>query len=108
MEEKNLFVTYSFAFNRYNWLIPEYNEIIRRLRDAGITEHWNDFYTRKDKPDAFGPEVLTLAQLEFGFYGCMIPVVLPIFVFFCELKWLLITFVLKKIKNSVVKLFTGC
>lgn len=106
MEQKTQFLPHSFVFYRYNNYIHECNEIIRRLRDAGITEYWNNFYFRKEKIDDFGPEVLTLYQLELGFYACMIPMLLPFFAFFCEMSSGLMAYCLNKLKKSILKLLT--
>lgn len=101
MEQKIGFKPLSFLFIRNNWLIPEYNEIIRRLRDAGILEFWNSFYIRREKPDEFGPEVLTLSHLELCFYACMIPLAMSIIAFVCELYSELITYFYRKLKRQI-------
>lgn len=107
MAQKAGFTPFSFSFIRDNPLIPEYNEIIRRLRDAGITEYWNKFFIRKEKIEAFGPEVLTFSQLELCFYICMIPLAMSIIAFFCELYSEIIAYGLAKIKRSIVRLLIG-
>lgn len=103
MEQKTGSFPFSFYFNRDFLLIPEYNEIIRRLRDAGITEHWNNFFIRNEKILAFGPEVLTMFQLRYGFFACMIPMAMSIVAFFIELYSELIRYACWKFKKLVMQ-----
>lgn len=76
----------SFSFPHSHFLIEEYNEIIRRLRDSGIINFWYELFIRKnEKVEAFGPEVLTLDQLRVGFIACLIPLSMSFVAFVCEL-----------------------
>lgn len=86
MEEKMAFVPISFHFLRGHFLVEEYNEIIRRLRDAGITDFWYNFLIRKnEKVEPSGSEVLTLDHLYVGFAACIFPLALSIVTFIFEL-----------------------
>lgn len=85
MEEKVGFDPKGYYLPYNHFLIEEYNEIIRRLRDAGITEHWINFFKRNEKLGAFGPQVLDMDDLAVCFYVCAIPLVGSIVCFMCEL-----------------------
>lgn len=86
MEERTAFVPLSFNFWQGHFLIEEYNEIIRRLRDAGITDFLVNFMIRKnEKVERFGPEILTLDQLSVGFAACLILLLMAVIAFVLEL-----------------------
>lgn len=85
MEEKIGFDPKGYSLPYQHFLVEEYNEIIRRLRDAGITEHWNKFFKRNEKLGELGPQVLDMDDLEVCFCVCAIPMVASIVCFMCEL-----------------------
>lgn len=107
MEQKTQFLPVSFMVDSGKIVFHEYNEIIRRLRDAGITEYWKNYYIRNEKVDEFGPEILTLSQLEIGFCACMIPLALSIVAVLFELYSELIMYALGKLKKTILKLLRG-
>lgn len=86
MEERIAFIPVSFHFPTGHFLVEEYNEIIRRLRDAGITDFWYNFVIRKyEKVEPFGPEILTLDHIGVGFVACFFPLASSVVAFFGEL-----------------------
>lgn len=87
MEQKGGFKSFGFIMPINHFLIDEYNELIRRLRDAGITDYWYKALRRDEKITALGPQVLDMDHLEVCFYVCMIPLVAAFVCFVCELAW---------------------
>jgi hypothetical protein len=88
MNQKTGNLPMSFMMKRKHFLIKTYNEIILRLRDAGITEFLNNWRKRKgEKIDEYGPQVLDLEHLDVCFLVCMIPLVLAFAVFIFEHLW---------------------
>lgn len=85
MEEKTGTLPMSFYLPRGHFLIDAYNDVIRRLRDAGITEYWENYYLRRnEKIEDLGPQVLTLEQLAVCFYVSMFPLTFAFVAFFFE------------------------
>jgi hypothetical protein len=85
MEQKLGFTPMSFIFSKGHYFIEYYNKVIGRLRDAGITEYWLNFYQRKnEKVDDFGPQVLTMDHLEVCFYVCAFPFIFALIAFIGE------------------------
>jgi hypothetical protein len=67
MDEYIAHLPCSFMMTRKHALIEPYNEIIGRLRDAGITEYWLNYESNRrkyEKIEEFGPEVLDMGHLE--------------------------------------------
>lgn len=87
MEQKRGIKPFSFVMHVNHFLIDEYNELIRRMRDAGITDYWYNTFRRSEKIGALGPQVLDMDHLEVCFYVCMIPLVAAVVCFLCELAW---------------------
>jgi hypothetical protein len=98
MKQQTGVIPLSFWMYRGNPLIEPYNEIIGRLRDAGITEYWINFDRKKsEKIDDLGPQILDMNHLEVCFYVCMFPLIFAFLAFFGELS-------VKPIKNILTKL----
>jgi hypothetical protein len=71
----------SFLMIRNHPLIEPYNEIIGRLRDAGIIEYWLNYESNRrkyEKIEEFGPEVLDMGHLEVS--------ITYYFIIFCQHK----------------------
>jgi hypothetical protein len=88
MKQKTGFTPMSFMMKKKHFLIKPYNDIILRLKDAGITEFLNNWRRRKgEKIDDYGPQVLEFEHLDVCFLVCMIPLVLAFAVFIFEHLW---------------------
>jgi hypothetical protein len=102
MDEKIGFVPMSFAFSKGHYFIQSYNEVIGRLRDAGITEYWiHRDYRKNEKIDDFGPQVLDMFHLEVCFYVCMFPLVFAFLAFFGEISAELFKYICKKLRQKL-------
>lgn len=105
MKQFTQFTANSILFPRNHFLVEEYNEIIRRLRDSGIADYlWNFFIRKNEKVDAYGPEILTLDQLGVGFIACLFPLGLSIVAFFGEL---LTDFIARKVFVASMREFAS-
>jgi hypothetical protein len=88
MKQKTGLLPMSFIMTKNHFLIKPYNEIIRRLKDAGITDFLINWRKRKsEKIDDLGPQVLSFAHLDVCFLVCMIPLVLAFAAFIFEHLW---------------------
>lgn len=85
MEQKIGFEPKSFLMQSNNFLIDGYNEVIRRLRDAGITDHWVNLHKKRQKLSDSVPQVLDMERLEVCFYVCMVSLAAATLCFMCEL-----------------------
>jgi hypothetical protein len=67
MDEYIAHIPGGFMMVRNHPLIELYNEILGRLRDAGITEYWINYESNRrkyEKIEKFGPEILDMGHLE--------------------------------------------
>jgi hypothetical protein len=102
MKEDRSLIPMSFVLHRSHILVEPYNEIIRRLRDAGITEHWITRAIRvNEKFDDIGPEVLTMEHLEVCFYVCMFPLIFAFLAFFGEISAELFKHIFKTLRDKI-------
>jgi hypothetical protein len=88
MEQKTGVLPMSFVMKRGHFLIKAYNENIHRLRDAGITEFLINLPKRKnEKINDFGPQILSMEELEICFLVCLSPLMLALIAFIIEVLW---------------------
>jgi hypothetical protein len=88
MKQKTGNLPMSFLMRRKHFLIKPYNDIILRLKDAGITNFLINRNKRKgEKIDNSGPQVLNFEHLDACFLVCMIPLVLAFAAFILEHLW---------------------
>jgi hypothetical protein len=102
MKEITGFTPMSFVFHRGSYFIEPYNEVISRLRDAGITEYWINYDRRKnEKIEHLGPQVLDMDHLEVCFYVCMFPLIFALLAFFGEFSAELVKFICKSLRDKI-------